>query len=79
MSGVLTFALEPLALDGSAAAPITGTIDYGGAGNPADAVQISRGNATGGVYVTSIDGGGTARVSPETAPSPSVSGCLGLP
>jgi hypothetical protein len=79
MSGVLTFALEPLALDGSASAPITGTIDYGGAGNPADAVQISRGNATGGLYVTSIDGGGAARVSPETAPSPSVSECLGLP
>lgn len=79
MSGVLTFALAPLALDGSAAAPITGTIDYGGAGNPADAVQISNGNAIGGVYVTSIDGGGSARVSPETAPSPSVSECLGLP
>lgn len=79
MSGVLTFALQPLALDGSAAAPITGTIDYGGAGNPADAVQISNGNAIGGVYITSIDGGGSARVSPATAPSPSVSECLGLP
>jgi hypothetical protein len=79
MSGVMTFALEPLAPDGSTTAPITGTIDYGGAGNPADAVQISDGNAIGGVYVTSIDGGGSARVSPETAPSPSVSECLGLP
>jgi len=73
MSGVLTFALTPLALDGSAAAPITGTIDYGGAGNPADAVQISNGNAVGGVYVTSIGGGGSARVSPQTAPAPSMS------
>lgn len=79
MSGVLAFALAPLALDGSPAAPITGTIDYGGAGNPDDAVQISSGNATGGVYVTSIDGGGSARVSPVTAPSPSVSECLSLP
>lgn len=79
MSGVLAFSLTPLAPDGSPAAPITGTIDYGGAGNPADAVQISNGNATGGVYITTIDGGGSARVSPETAPSPSASECLGLP
>lgn len=79
MSGVLTFTLEPHAPDGSAAAAITGTIDYGGAGNPAEALQISNGNAVGGVYVTSIAGGGSARVSPETAPSPSVSDCLGLP
>lgn len=79
MSGVLTFVLEPRAPDGSAAIPITGTIDYGGGGDPADAIQISNGNAVGGVYLTSIDGGGSARVSPETAPSPSVSECLGLP
>ncbi|WP_242343845.1 hypothetical protein [Anaeromyxobacter terrae] len=79
MSGVLTFALQPLSPDGSAATPITGTIDYGGAGNPADAIQISNGTASGGVYVVSIQGGGTARVSPETPPSPSVAECLGLP
>ncbi len=79
MSGVLTFALAPRAPDGAAAPPITGAIDYGGGGDPADAVRISNGNAVGGVYLTSIDGGGSARVSPETAPSPSVSECLALP
>ena len=79
MSGVMTFALTPLAPDGSAGAPITGAIDYGGAGNPADAIQISSGNAAGGVYVVTTDGGGSARVSPVTAPSPSAADCLGLP
>lgn len=79
MSGMLTFGFAPVASSGSAAAPVTGTIDYGGAGDPADAVQISNGNATGGVYVVSIDGGGSARVSPATAPSPSVWECLRLP
>ena len=79
MSGVLTFVLAPVASDGSAGTPVTGTIDYGGAGNAADAVQISNGNAVGGSYITSIDGGGSARVSPATAPSPSVSECLALP
>jgi hypothetical protein len=79
MSGVMTFALTPLAPDGSALAPITGTIDYGGAGNPANAIQITNGTATGGVYVISIDGGGTAQVPPQTAPSPSVAECLALP
>jgi hypothetical protein len=78
MSGVLTFSLEPLSPEGPAA-PITGAIDYGGAGIAADSVQISNGNPVGGVYVVSIDGGGSARVSPETAPSPTVSECLGLP
>jgi hypothetical protein len=82
MSGVVTFALTPASLDPSAAGtPITGRIDYGGAGNPGDAVVISRGNPAGGFYVTSIDGGATARVpaTAVTAPSPSVADCLGLP
>ncbi|WP_242360075.1 hypothetical protein [Anaeromyxobacter sp. SG17] len=79
MSGVLTFVLQPRSPDGSAATPVTGSIDYGGAGNPADAVQISNGSASGGVYVVSIEGGGSARVSPETPPSPSVAECLRLP
>ena len=79
MSGVLTFVLQPLSPDGAAISPITGTIDFGGAGNPADTVQISNGAATGGAYVVSIEGGGSARVSPETPPSPSVSECLALP
>lgn len=80
MEGVMTFALAPLAADGSALPPITGSIDYGGAGNRADAIQISGGTATGGVYIVSIDGGGgSARVHPETAPAPSVADCLGLP
>ncbi len=79
MSGVLAFSIVPRAPDGSPGTPITGTIDYGGAGNPADAVQISNGTAVGGVYVTGLAGGGAARLSPQTAPSPSVSECLGLP
>jgi hypothetical protein len=79
MSGTLAFALEPLAADGSVPPPITGTIDYGGAGNPADAVQISSGFATGGAYVIVLAGGGAAKVSPATAPSPSVAECLALP
>jgi hypothetical protein len=82
MSGVVTFALTPAPLDpATAATSITGRIDYGGAGNAADAVQISGGNPSGGFYVTSIDGGGTARI-PATAvtvPSPSVAECLALP
>ncbi len=79
MSGVLAFSIVPRAQDGSPGTAITGTIDYGGAGNPADAVQISNGTAVGGVYVTSLAGSGASRVSPQTAPSPSVSECLGLP
>ncbi len=79
MSGVLAFALLPRAPDGAAAAPITGTIDYGGGGDADDAIRISSGNAAGGVYLTSIAGGGSARVRPETPPSPSVSECLALP
>jgi hypothetical protein len=79
LSGVLRFTFAPLGLDPSSAASITGTIDYGGAGNPADAVQISGGNTSGGVYVTSIHGGATARVSSVALPSPTVADCLALP
>jgi hypothetical protein len=79
MAGVLTYALVPLAADPSGAGTITGTIDYGGGGNPADVVQISAGNVAGGVYVTSIDGGATARVSAGAPPSPTVADCLALP
>jgi hypothetical protein len=81
MSGVVTFAFTPASPDPVAASRITGTIDYGGAGNPSDAVQISGGNPAGGFYVTAIDGGGTAKVTAVavTVPSPSVADCLGLP
>ncbi len=79
MSEVMTFALVPLTPDPGSATTITGTLDFGGAGNSAEWVQISNGNATGGVYITTIDGGGSARLSPVTAPSPSVSDCLALP
>jgi hypothetical protein len=78
MSGTMSFVLEPLA-GGQPGAPITGTIDFGGAGDPADAVGISNGTASGGVYVVALDGGGAARVSPVTAPIPSVAQCLALP
>jgi hypothetical protein len=78
MAGTMSFALEPL-VDGRPAAPIAGTIDFGGAGDPADAVQISDGTASGGVYVVALAGGATARVSPVTAPTPSVAECLALP
>jgi hypothetical protein len=76
MSGVLSFSLASAT---SGTPPVTGTIDYGGAGDAAAAVQISNGNAVGGVYVTALDGGGTARVSPATPPAPSVAECLALP
>jgi hypothetical protein len=82
MSGVVSFTLGS-ASSGSpgAAPPITGTIDYGGAGNPSDTVQISNGEPAGGSYVTTIAGGGTARVSAVavTVRSPPVADCLGLP
>jgi hypothetical protein len=82
MSGIVAFTLTPLSADPSAASTsITGQIDYGGAGNSADAVQISNGNPAGGFYVTTIDGGPTARVPAiaVTAPSPPIADCLGLP
>lgn len=71
MSGTVTFSLQP-----EAPLPaITGTILYGPGD---DAIQISSGFASGGRYVVTLDGGGTARVDPVGAPSPSVSQCLGL-
>lgn len=76
MDGILTFSLQPRPPDGSAAAPISGTINYG---SGADAVQITNGAATGGFYVVTLQGGGSARVGPVTAPSPSVAECLALP
>lgn len=78
MSGTLAFALEPLAATGTAGAPIAGTIDFGDA-DPADWVQIRNGDPVGGHYLVTLEGGGTARVSPATAPSPSVAECLALP
>lgn len=79
MSGVVTVTITPAAADGTPGAPITGTIDYGGAGVPANALQLVNGNAEGGYYTLAIAGGGTALVQPQTPPSPSVSDCLGLP
>lgn len=76
MSGVLAFTLTPIAADGAPGAPLAGTIDYGGGGDP---VRIANGTAVGGVYAVALDGGGAARVSPEAPPSPSVSECLALP
>jgi hypothetical protein len=79
MSGTLTISLEPLPPGGAAGAPVIGTIDYGGGGVSGDAVQISDGTASGGFYVVSLQGGGSAKVSPVAAPSPSVAECLALP
>jgi hypothetical protein len=79
MSGALAFVLEPRARDGAANPTIAGSLDYGGAGDPSDAVQIDSGSAVGGHYAISLAGGGTSRVSPETAPAPSVAECLSLP
>jgi hypothetical protein len=79
MSGTVTFALTPLAPDGTELPAVSGALDYGGGDDPGDAVQISRGNPTGGHYTMTLAGGGSARVSPVTAPSPSVAECLALP
>jgi len=79
MSGVLAFVLSPRGPDGAALPVISGALDYGGAGDPADAIRIERGSAVGGHYAIALDGGGTARVSPETSPSPSLAECLTLP
>jgi hypothetical protein len=76
MSGLMTFAIAPPGASGGPGDPITGTIDYGGGGNP---VRIVDGTAIGGVYLVSIDGGGTAQLPPEAPPSPSVASCLALP
>ncbi|HET7754545.1 MAG TPA: hypothetical protein VFK85_11605 [Anaeromyxobacteraceae bacterium] len=79
MSGALAFVLEPRGPDGAASPEISGTLDYAGGGDPADAVQIRGGTAVGGHYTMSLEGGGLARVSPETFPAPSVADCLALP
>ena len=79
MSGVLTFALGRCARTARPPRPSPERSTTAAPGTPRR-IQISNGNAVGGVYVTSIDGGGgSARVRPETAPSPSVSECLALP
>jgi hypothetical protein len=74
MSGILTFAFAPAAVDPSGVGTISGSINYG-----ADAVQISGGNPTGGSYLTSIDGGASARVSATTRPALTNADCLALP
>ncbi len=90
MYGRMTFRFSPVAADGSPGTPIAGWIDYGGdatpwgPNDPANAIQISGGNPTGGSYTVAIeDGGGTvtatAQVAPATPPSPSVPECLSLP
>ncbi len=77
MSGTVTLALVP---DPSTAAPeIDGAISYGSSADPGDAIQISNGSPTGGNYVVTLTGGGTTKVSPVGAPSPTVAECLGLP
>jgi hypothetical protein len=74
MSGVMTFTIMPISVDPATATTITGTVDYG-------AIQISNGNASGGVYVSSIDGGGTAQVDGASSAVrfPAVADCLALP
>lgn len=84
MHGAVSFTLSPVPLDPASAAtlaPITASIDYGGAGTSSDAVQITNGNPTGGFYVTTLAGGPTARIPAlnVTATSPSVADCLSLP
>lgn len=78
MSGVIAFSFAPAAPDPSAAATITGHIDYGN-------VQIGNGATSGGFYVVSIDPVGaatvaaTAHVDAVATLSPSVAECLALP
>jgi hypothetical protein len=75
MSGAVALSLQP----GPPAQELDGTISYGSSADPGDAIQISNGSPTGGDFVVSLAGGGTAKVSPVGAPSPAVSDCLGLP
>jgi hypothetical protein len=79
LDGSVSYWFLPRAVDGSDLAVIHGAIDFGGGGDPGDAVRISGGTASGGHYVSTLEGGGIARVSPVEAPSPSVAGCLALP
>jgi hypothetical protein len=79
MGGVLTWTIVPVGASGEELPALVAHVDFGGGGDPADAVQITRGNASGGHYAVTLDGGGAARISPVTAPSPSVTECLTLP
>lgn len=80
MSGVLAFRFEPVDAAGAALPVLAGTIDYGGGGDPTDAVHISGGDPVSGHYVISLQGGGSARVSPADAPpTPTVAECLSVP
>lgn len=74
MSGTMTFTIMPMPMDPAAASTITGTVDYGG-------IRISNGNASGGAYLSSIDGGATAQVDGAATAvfSPSAADCLALP
>ncbi len=74
MSGIVTLAFFPQ--PSPPAQELDGAISYGGGG---DAIQISNGSPTGGNYVVTLTGGGTTKLSPVGAPSPSVAECLGLP
>jgi hypothetical protein len=70
MSGTVTFTFAPPA----PAPPVDGAISYG-----TDAIQISGGSPTGGNYLVTLAGGGTAQLSPVGVASPSVAECLALP
>ena len=75
MSGTVNLAFFP----GAPAPELDGSISYGSSADPGDAIQISNGSPTGGNYVAALAGGGTTKVSPVGAPSPTVAECLGLP
>ncbi len=77
MSGTMTLAFSPL--PSPPAQELDGAISYGSSDDPGDAIQISGGSVSGGNYVVTLAGGGSAKVSPVGAPSPSVAECLGLP
>jgi hypothetical protein len=79
MSGAVTIRIVPRGPGGEDLASVATTIDYGGGGDPNDRVTISAGVASGGHYVSTLPGGGAARVSPVTPPSPSLTECLALP
>jgi hypothetical protein len=72
MSGVLSIALAPAA----PAAALDGTVTYGPG---ADAIRISSGSPSGGLYLVTMGAGGSATVDPVAPPSPSIGTCLGLP
>jgi hypothetical protein len=79
MSGTLTFRIVPRGPGGADLPPIVATLDFGGGSDPGDRVTITAGNASGGHYVSTLEGGGIARVSPVTPPVPSLTDCLALP